>query len=113
MSGAPTLAELWRLAAIHHRALRGFAPAHEALWNIKARRTVWQGLAVLSSTLRRLIDLMAREYVLAPLAPRDETLAPLRCDLPRRPSLRFRLAEAGREPHRRTPNPDRRPTRPS
>lgn len=35
------------------------------------RRTVWIGLAVLASLLRRLIHMMARDLPLAPLAPTE------------------------------------------
>jgi len=39
MTAAPSLFEFWRMAAQHHAALKGFALAHAAAWNLAARRT--------------------------------------------------------------------------
>ncbi len=113
MSGAPTLTELWQMAAMHHRALRGFAAAHVAHWNISARRTAWHGLAVLAAMLRRLIHLMARDVALPPPSVRDDDLPPLPTLAPRRPALRFRLTESERPQSSRAANPDRVPDSPA
>lgn len=113
MSGAPTLTELWQMAAMHHRALRGFAAANAAHWAIAARRTAWQGLAVLAAMLRRLIHLMARDLPLPPPSVRHEDLPPLPALAPRRRALRFRLTESERTHPRRAPNPLRVPDTPA
>lgn len=101
----PTLAELWRLAAQHHDALKGFVIAKANAWHDPAiRRTALQGLAVLAAMVRRLLHLLARTLPLAPLRPRT-VLPPLpRARGPRR-LYRFRLIETKRERPRRAPNP--------
>jgi hypothetical protein len=111
--GAPSLADLWHLAARHHGALKGFVLARAALWSDPAiRRTARQGLAVLAAMVRRLLHLLAREVVLPPLRVRTapEPLArTIRCRTPR---LGFRLTEAKRERFPRTPNPSPTPDTP-
>jgi hypothetical protein len=111
--GAPSLADLWHLAARHHGALKGFVLARAALWSDPAiRRTARQGLAVLAAMLRRLLHLLAREIVLPPLRVRTAP-EPLACPArSRKPSLGFRLTEAKRERFRRTSNPSPTPDTP-
>ena len=104
--GAPSLADLWHLAARHYGALKGFVLANFALWSDPAiRRTARQGIAVLAAMLRRLLHLLAREIVLPPLRVRTapEPLASHGCA--RKPSLGFRLTETPRERTPRAPNP--------
>jgi len=104
--GAPSLADLWHLAARHHGALKGFVLARAALWSDPdIRRTARQGLAVLAAMLRRLLHLLAREVVLPPLRIRTAP-EPLACRARfRKPSLGFRLTETVRERTSRAPNP--------
>lgn len=102
---APTLAELWRLAAQHHDALKGFVIAHALAWHDAAiRRTALQGVAVLAAMVRRLLHLLALGVPLAPLRPRMALPALPRAPSPRR-LYRFRLIEGVRERPRRAPNP--------
>lgn len=111
--GAPSLADLWHLAARHHGALKGFVLANLALWSDAAiRRTARQGLAVLTSMLRRLLHLLAREVILPPFRARtapEPFASPLHS---RKPALGFRLTEAPRERAPRTPNPSPTPDTP-
>ena len=104
--GAPSLADLWHLAARHHCALKRFVLANLAVWSDPAiRRTARQGLAVLAAMLRRLLHLLAREVVLPPLRIRtapEPLVYPARS---RKPSLGFRLTETVRERTPRAPNP--------
>ena len=113
LPGAPSLADLWHLAARHHGALKGFVLARAALWSDPTiRRTARQGLAVLAAMLRRLLHLLAREIVLPPLRVRT-ALEPLDCPArSRKPSLGFRLTEAKRERFPRTSNPSPTPDTP-
>ena len=111
--GAPSLADLWHLAARHHGALKRFVLANFALWSDPAiRRTARQGIAVLAAMLRRLLHLLAREIVLPPLRIRTAP-EPFACPArSRKPSLGFRLTEAKRERFPRTSNPSPTPDTP-
>jgi hypothetical protein len=101
----PTLPELWRLAAQHHDALKGFVIARARDWHDAAiRRTALQGIAVLAAMVRRLLHLLALGVPLAPLRPRMALPALPRAPSPRR-LYRFRLTERVRERPRRAPNP--------
>lgn len=104
--GAPTLDEFWRMHAQHHMTLKRFVVAHMLRWHDAAiRRTARQGLAVLTAMLRRLLHLMAREEVLAPLSVRSD-LPPLeRLAPPGQRHPRFRLIEGPRERPRRGAGP--------
>ena len=108
----PTLPELWRLAAQHHDALKGFVIARARDWHDPAiRRTALQGIAVLTAMIRRLLHLLALSVPLAPLRPRMALPALTSARTPRR-LYRFRLIETKRERPRRAPNPDARPEPP-
>lgn len=105
----PTLPELWRLAAQHHDALKGFVIARARDWHeAGVRRTARQGLAVLAAMIRRLLHLLALTVPLAPLRPRTALPVLPRARGPRH-LYRFRLIETKRERPRRAPNPDAQP----
>lgn len=112
MTAQPSLPEFWSYVVLHHRALKGFALQHAAGWTKDVRRTAWTGLAVLASMLRRLIQLMARDLPLAPLAPNEPGALRPPLPSPRRPRLRFRLTEVTRSRNPRVPNPHRIPDTP-
>jgi hypothetical protein len=98
---AATLPELWRLAAQHHDALKGFVIARARDWHDRAiRRTALQGIAVLTAMIRRLLHLLALGVPLAPLRPRMALPVLPRAPSPRR-LYRFRLTETKRERPRR------------
>ncbi|MEQ9504901.1 MAG: hypothetical protein RLO80_01430 [Hyphomonas sp.] len=106
MSAGLSLRELWSFVVMHHGALKGFARRNSGGWTKDVRRTAWTGLAVLASMIRRLIHLMAKDIVLAPVYPAEDgtPLPPLPGQS--RPRLSFRLTESPREHYRRHQNPD-------
>jgi hypothetical protein len=104
---APSLPALCEAAAFLFTAVKGYALREAARWNEAAvRRLALGGLAAFAASLRRLIHLLAREEVLAPLR--------LRTDLPRAKGgppaarhYRFRLHEEPPPRPKRRANPDR------
>ena len=102
---APTLPVLCEAAAWLFTAVKGYALREAARWHEAAvRRLALGGLAAFAASLRRLIHLLAREEVLAPLRPRT--------DLPRAEGgppaarhYRFRLHEQPPPRPRRGANP--------
>ncbi len=115
MSAGLSLRELWSYVVMHHGALKGFARRKAGGWTKDVRRTAWTGLAVLSSMIRRLIHLMAKDILLAPIFP-PEAGAPLAPMPPlesrARPRIPFRLSETARDYYRRERNPDCEPETP-
>ncbi len=129
-SASDVLCELFRLCAQQHGMLKAFLLANAGLWgDITVRRKARLGLAVVTSMLRRLIHLLAREQVLPPLRVRTAPPTPLpvpetspsslpppppsmccQSDAPRR---RFRLIETPRTRPRAAPNPDAAPDSPA
>jgi hypothetical protein len=107
--GAPSLRLLLDMHRQHHVRLARFVRGPAARWSEAAfRRTVRQGLAVLTAMLRRLLHLMAMALRLAPLRARPDLPPPL----PRVASARayrFRLHEQPPERFRRARGPDSAP----
>lgn len=104
---APSLPVLCAAAAWLFTSVKGYALREAARWHEAAvRRLALGGLAAFAASLRRLIHLLAREEMLAPLRPHT--------DLPRTDPgpraarrYRFRLHEAPPPRPKRLPNPER------
>jgi hypothetical protein len=109
LMSAPSLPVLCEAAAQLFMAVKGYALREAARWREAAvRRLALGGLAAFAASLRRLIHLLAREEVLAPLRvrtdlPRSETGPPAA----RR--YRFRLHEQPPPRPKRDANPHARP----
>jgi hypothetical protein len=103
----PSLPALCEAAAFLFTAVKGYALREAARWHETAvRRLALGGLAAFAASLRRLIHLLAREEVLAPLRPRTDL--PRAAPGPRAPRrYRFRLHEEPPPRPRRRANPGR------
>jgi hypothetical protein len=113
LHGGPSLDELWRLAARHHGALKGFVLRMAARWTDPAiRRTANHGIAVLTAMIRRLLHLLALEVDLGPLAPRAALPPIARLAPPRARRHRLRLGDIPRDRCRRDRNPAAEPETP-
>lgn len=107
LMSAPTLPVLCEAAAWLFTAVKGYALREVARWQEAAvRRLALGGLAAFAASLRRLIHLLAREEVLAPLRERTD-LSPAEPGQPAARRYRFRLHEAPPPRSKRQPNPNR------